>query len=38
MMGVTSGEESAHFSEETRRVILVEEELSTLGKSNDGCY
>jgi hypothetical protein len=30
--GATSGEESAHFSEETPRVLLVEKELSTLQK------
>jgi hypothetical protein len=31
-MGATSGEETAHFSEETRRVLLVEKELSILQK------
>ena len=31
-MGATSREETAHFSEETRRVLLVEKELHTLQK------
>jgi hypothetical protein len=30
--GATSGEETAHFSEETQLVLQVEKELSTLQK------
>ena len=35
---VTSGGGTAHYSEVTRRVVLVEEELPTLQKQHDGSY
>jgi hypothetical protein len=36
--GATSGGGTAHSSEVTQRVLLVEKKLPTLQKKYDGCY